>query len=186
MTARDATAMLALVVVMTGNLLLVLAGVHTVRQPRPLLAALLAHRLFPARLVFRRSVRLYGAGLLAVGGAGVAGAIGGHPRIGAAGAGLAYAGFALYLAAVRSLRGPLPCGCWGPEGRADVAAVVRSLAFVFAAAVLAGLEPHLEPAQVTVLACVSTIAVALLAANRTPATSAGSAGAANRPARGGT
>jgi hypothetical protein len=136
--------------------------VHTIRRPTVLLVALLGHRLLPARLVFRDAVRLYGAAICVLGAFGATAALAGQPRVAGVAAGLVYGAFAAYLALVRGVRGALPCGCWGPAGRADAAAVLRSLAFVLAAATVALSEPRASAAEALIVACMAVTTVALL------------------------
>lgn len=159
--------LLALAALATAGALLVWSGIEHLRRPSAFLAALVAHRLVPYRLV-RSAATIFIAAECLVGAAALLGVVAAaHAPAGwlvvtGVAASCLYATITVYVVRLRRSSPGLPCGCFGDLEPASRATIVRAAVLTVASGGgAAGSAPTTAMVGVVALGLAVPLAVAV-------------------------
>jgi hypothetical protein len=161
-TGAEAAAALAVLVVLVGCEMLVLAGIQGWTHPDRLRATLIGHRLWPTAMLRRAVVQAYERAIAVVGSVGVVLVLAGQTSLPAFVVSLLYAGFTVYLGVLWARRGRVDCGCLGDGGSTGPAALLRSTLVVVGGVWCLVAGPALDPGQRILLALIASVLTAFV------------------------
>ncbi len=164
MTATQALGNLSLILVVTGDLLLITAGVRGRTGPDRLRAVLISHRLIPLPWLRACVVRSYERGIVVVGAGSVLAVLGGVPVPAAVVTAAVFLAFTGYLAVLWLARGRVACGCLSDTSTTGPASMTRAALIVAGGGVCVWLVPDPPAADRWLMVAMAAFVSALVLA----------------------